>query len=100
MKQNKLIRDKIPEIIESKKESAKIHIAGDREYSEKLAEKLQEEVSEFSASKDSEELLDVLEVVYAIAKLNGIDEKTLNLKRKKKAEEKGKFDKRIILDES
>ncbi|MCR4328212.1 MAG: nucleoside triphosphate pyrophosphohydrolase [Patescibacteria group bacterium] len=99
MKYNKLIRDKIPEIVETKGEIAITHIATEEEYWKKLLEKLHEEVSEFSESVDEEEMADILEVLYAICDAKNIDRTHLEKLRKKKAGERGGFKKKIILDE-
>lgn len=100
MKYNKLVRDKIPEIIKKKGVIPVTHIASDNEYWRKLKEKLQEEVDEFIKDSNEEELADILEVVYAICDYKKIDKKELELLRKKKAEERGGFKDQIILDET
>ena len=64
---NKLVRDKIPQIIASQGEKANIRILEDAQYAICLAEKLNEEVAEFHAGQNLEELADILEVVYALA---------------------------------
>ncbi|MBT7706701.1 nucleoside triphosphate pyrophosphohydrolase [archaeon] len=64
MDYNKLVRDKIPEIIAGNGDTAATHIATDEEYRGKLREKLQEEVNEFLEELDNGELADILEVVY------------------------------------
>lgn len=92
----KLIRDKIPELIKQKGESPIVRKADDNEYSELLNKKLVEEAKEFAFDKNIEELADILEVVYAIAKLNNITPEELEERRKAKAEERGSFDKRIV----
>jgi len=100
MKYNKLVRDKIPEIIKDKGEVPITHTASDDEYWLKLKEKLQEEADEFMRDNDEKELADILEVVYAICDYKKIDIKKLELLRKKKAGERGGFKERIILDET
>ncbi len=94
-KYNKLVRDKIPEILDKKKLPYEKRIASPEEYKEELIKKLIEESSEFAEAKTEEELADVLEVVLALKNLpeySNVDEV-----RKKKVEERGAFDERIIL---
>lgn len=100
MKHNKLIRDKIIDIINSKKEYATTHIASESEYKMKLREKLLEEVGEFLKDENEEEMADILEVVNSICKSNGWNMEDIEKVRKLKAEKRGSFDKRIILDET
>jgi predicted house-cleaning noncanonical NTP pyrophosphatase (MazG superfamily) len=100
MKYNKLVRDKIPAIIEAKGNKAVIHIADMKEYRKKLLEKLKEEMKEFFESETPEELADILEVVYALAKEAGVDKEDLETLRLRKFQERGGFDKRIVLDET
>ncbi len=100
MKHNKLVRDRMPEIIRSKGAVPITHIASAEEYREKLESKLQEEVDEFMRDQNAEELADILEVVYALCDLHGIDKEQLEQLRKDKAEERGAFKDRIILDET
>ena len=100
MKYNKLVRDKIPDIIKNKEAIPITHIASNNEYWLKLKEKLQEEVDEFVKDSNEEELADILEVIYAICDFKKIDKNRLELLRKKKAKERGGFKDKIILDET
>ena len=93
----KLVRDNIPEIIKSKGENADIKIASDSEYTRKLNEKLLEEVNEFLETPTKEELADIQEVIEAITKNNNWTEEELRLIKNRKAKERGKFNKKIVL---
>jgi predicted house-cleaning noncanonical NTP pyrophosphatase (MazG superfamily) len=98
MESSKLIRDRIPEIVEKKGEKIITHIAGEQEYQEALESKLYEEVDEFLKDPSIGEAADVLEVLYTICALKGIDLEMLEEVRKKKLKERGGFEERIMLD--
>jgi len=100
MKYNKLVRDKIPEIIKSKGSAPITHIASNEEYWQKLKEKLVEEVKEFIESDNEEELADILEVLNAIFDYKKIDKVKLEVIRIEKANKRGGFKNKIILDET
>jgi predicted house-cleaning noncanonical NTP pyrophosphatase (MazG superfamily) len=100
MKYNKLVRDKIPEYIKSKGGVPVVHVAADKEYWLKLKEKLQEEINEFSQSETIEEMADILEVIDAICDFKKFDGDELHKVKIKKAEERGKFKDKIVLEES
>lgn len=99
MKYNKLVRDKIPQIIEEKGQIAIIKIANQKEYEKKLNEKLMEEVKEFLKAKNKEEFVDILEVLNAIGAFYEFDKTQVDQLRKEKAMKKGSFQERIILEE-
>ena len=99
-KYNKLVRDKVPEIIAAKGEPYKMHIATRDEYIAKLKDKLIEEAKEFNDSSTPEELADLLEVIYALAFTIDITRDDLEHLRHKKMIDKGGFSKGIILEES
>lgn len=100
MKYNKLVRDNIPNIIRKKGGVPQTHIADSAEYWEKLKEKLSEEVAEFQKDENEEELADVLEVIDAIIAYKEFDIAHIKEIQKVKAEEKGAFRERTILDEA
>jgi len=99
-KYNKLVRDRIPEIIKSKGEKVETHTAEDEEYWQQLLAKLQEELREFSQKPSLEELADVLEVVNAVIDFQGYDRAQLEQVRQKKRVERGGFERRIILEQA
>lgn len=100
MKYNKLVRDKIPEIIRQNGDEPVTRIANDREYVAKLKDKLAEEVTEFRKSMDVEELADVLEVVYALGARLGYTIRDIERIRGRKAKNRGGFAEGIILEET
>jgi len=98
MKYNKLIRDKIPEIIKESNLVPITHKATKKEFEQKLIEKLTEEIKEFKKSEDLEELADLIEIIYALCDLKGVDKRKIEFIRKKKAKERGLFKKQIVLE--
>ena len=92
----KLVRDLIPDLIAAQGEKPNIRILDDAEYRDCLSRKLDEEVQEFHKENNLEELADILEVVYALAEINGGREELERL-YSKKHEARGGFDKRIFL---
>ncbi|MEX1997922.1 MAG: nucleoside triphosphate pyrophosphohydrolase [Candidatus Andersenbacteria bacterium] len=100
MKYNKLVRDKIPEYIQRKGHKPEYHIADEPEYWDKLKEKLLEEVQEFNDDESLAEFADVLEVLDAIRRYKKFDQQEIERIKNEKAQERGIFQKRIILEES
>ena len=95
---NKLVRDKIPEIIEADGKTCKTKILSDEEYIAALETKLNEEVAEYQADKNLEEMADVLEALQAICVARGYSWDELEDRRAKKAEERGGFSDKIFLE--
>jgi len=96
---NKLVRDRIPEIIEKSGKRAVTEILSDEEYMERLNRKLMEEVQEYLESGTVEELADIGEVMHAIMDLKGISIEEFQRVRMEKLEERGGFKERIFLKE-
>ena len=97
MTYNKLVRDKIPDIIMAQGEKPVIRILSDTEYTESLERKLDEEVAEFHRDKNAEELADILEVVFALAEDMECSQQQLMEIYWKKHEARGGFAERIFL---
>ena len=100
---NKLVRDKIPEIIENNNEVAVTKILSDKDYRDELIKKLLEEYNEVVNANGKDliaELADMLEVIDAIAKTENITlEDVIKIKEDKKIK-RGGFDKKIFLIET
>ena len=95
---NKLVRDKIPEIIEKTGKVCHIHTLTSDEYLAELDRKLNEECAEYQTDKSLEELADMLEVMYAIAEARGYSIEELEKVRAEKAEKRGAFIEKIYLE--
>ena len=96
---NKLVRDRIPEIIEMSGKRCVYSTLSDEEYLAKLDEKLNEELAEYQESKSMEELADLLEVIQAVVVARGSSIEEVEAIRRVKAEKRGRFEKRILLTE-
>ena len=94
---NKLVRDRIPEIIEASGKKAGIRIADNTEYRDLLRSKLAEEVKEYLEEDSPEELVDIVEVIRYLCVAHGISFDELLRSADKKKAEKGGFDRKIVL---
>lgn len=98
---NKLVRDRIPELIQSHGEKATVRTLEPEAFLRCLEEKLEEELAEYRREGESgnrmEELADILEVVYALAATQGCTEEALDRIRLAKRENRGGFAKRLFL---
>ena len=96
---HKLVRDKIPEIIEAQGKKCKVRTLSDDEYLKMIDAKLDEELAEYHEDQNIEELADLMEVIYAAAKARGYSVEELEKVRAQKAEKRGAFEKRLLLEE-
>ena len=97
---NKLVRDRIPEIILESGRKCKTKILSEKDYIFELERKLSEEVHEYKLDKNPDELCDVLEVVYALSEARGMSIEELEAKRLAKRELRGGFEGKIYLIEA
>ncbi len=95
----KLVRDRIPEIIEKQGKQSVCSVLSDEEYLVRLDQKLSEELEEYLEDKSMEELADLLEVMMAVAKARGSSIEEVEAIRRQKAEKRGGFEKKILLEE-
>jgi len=101
MKQyNKLIRDKIPEIIQAEGRKCTIEVLSDKDYLSHLNKKLVEEVNEYTESNDIEELVDLEEVLRAILDAKGVDYDAFEEIRLSKVNKRGAFKKKLLLKDT
>ena len=95
---NKLVRDKIPAIIKGNGEKPVTRILGTEEYLSELNTKLQEEVNEYFADGNVEELADIVEVIYGLLDAKGVSVEEFEKIRVGKVEKRGAFKDRIFLE--
>ena len=95
---NKLVRDKIPEIIAADGKQANTRILDNKEYRIELIKKLQEEAKELAENPSAEELADIKELLMAIRETLGIHAGALEDVRRRKAAKNGRFKKKIFLE--
>ena len=94
---HKLVRDKIPEIIEASGKTCETEILSDEEYLKMVDAKLDEELAEYHQDQNLEELADLTEVIHAAVLARGYTLEDLERVRKEKAEKRGGFKKKILL---
>lgn len=101
MKYNKLVRDKIPTIIEADGKRCRFDVLNQETYREKLVEKFHEEAIEFDETTNDdeaiEELADLLELIHAAATLHGRSIDEVERVRMEKKERRGGFEKKLLL---
>lgn len=94
---DKLVRDRIPEIITAAGERPITEILDEADYLRCLEEKLDEEVGEYHRDKTPEELADILEVVFSLGEAAGVDREALLTLCGRKRQARGGFQRRIFL---
>ena len=98
MHHNKLVRDRIPEIIEADGRACVTRVLSEEEYLAALDRKLQEELDEYQADKSMAELADLLEVMMAVTEARGHTFAEVETLRREKADKRGGFKGRIYLE--
>ena len=96
---NKLVRDRIPEIIQASGKKCSTEILSDEEYLKLVDAKLDEELAEYHKDQNIEELADLLEVIHAATLARGYSLEELERVRAEKAAKRGGFANRILLKE-
>ena len=96
---HKLVRDRIPEIIEADGKTCICETLSDEDYISLLDQKLNEELAEYQESKSLEELADLLEVMQAVVKARGWTWEELERVRERKSVERGGFESKLLLKE-
>lgn len=99
MTYNKLVRNRIPEIIAKDGKTVTFRMLNNNEeYIKALHDKLDEEVAEFHKEPTVEELIDIVEVAIALADEMGYNSMQFMRQRMEKEEFNGNFSKRIFLE--
>ncbi len=96
---NKLVRDRIPEIIKYSGKCCITETLSNEDYLRMLDAKLDEELAEYLQDQNIEELADLLEVIRATTIARGYTLEELEHMRVEKADKRGGFEKRILLKE-
>ena len=94
---NKLVRDRIPEIIAAHGQTYEVRVLEEDEYRVALNHKLREEMDEYARDEEIGELADLLEVIYALAAVKGVSAHALEDLRSAKRKDRGGFDQRLLL---
>lgn len=94
---DKLVRDRIPEIIEASGKRCEVEVVSDEVALEYLYKKLEEEVCELLEDRNLEEIADCMEVLFGIAHKMGYSDEEVLKKRDEKKLARGGFNTNLIL---
>lgn len=98
---NKLVRDKIPEVIYNTGKTCRVRTLSDEDYLTELKKKCKEELEEYLSSSNDEEaveeLADLLELIHTLAQVHGSDPEKLEKVKLSKANKRGGFQEKIFL---
>lgn len=97
---NKLVRDRIPEIMEEHGKKYEIRTLDQEEYIKMLHQKLYEELREFDAASEENkllELVDMIEVIYALVESKGYRIDYFESLRIAKKDKRGGFKEKLFL---
>ncbi len=99
-KYDKLVRDKIPQVLDAKGIKSVTRTVEGEEYFARLVAKLKEEVEEFAKDVNEEEIADIMEVLNAVISVKGFSRERIEEIRTKKLAERGGFSEKIILEQT
>lgn len=94
---DKIVRDKIPRLIELQGKRVKYSVVSDEEAYAYLIEELFTKSTKFADTEKIDDLVDIVEVVFALAELRGVTDKSLLSEIYNKRIAKGGFEKNIVL---
>ena len=94
---NKLVRDKIPEIISADGKTANTTKIEGLELKQALVKKLTEEGEEYLESLDSEEIADLMEILHGLMEAEGISFEEVERIRLEKKANRGGYSQGIFL---
>jgi predicted house-cleaning noncanonical NTP pyrophosphatase (MazG superfamily) len=96
----KLVRDRIPEIIRQDGGDPRVRVVSGTELDKLIRLKIVEEAQELLTSGEDEEIADILEALEALLVHRSIDRAAIDDARLKKREERGGFEKGFVLETS
>ena len=97
LKKEKLVRDKIPEIMQSDGKTIQVRMASREELDLLLREKIIEEAKELLKEGTPEEIVDLLEALDALLQLRRIDDGMLEIHKHTKRLARGGFTKGFVV---
>ena len=94
---NKLVRDKIPQLIEESGRSYTSRTLDEKEYFDALIDKVIEEIEEYRISGLEEEIADVYEALDCLIELKGYEPMHIDYLQLIRKEARGSFKEKILL---